>query len=343
MSLSDATSAPALAAVGGRFGWKSRLLAAGVLAAVAVALYLLLRTGADGVLRWDFQFGHSSFERRLRTVAGILLAAYCQAVATVLFHTVTHNRILTPSIIGLDSLYVLIQTVGVAVVGAKFVDNSDSVPQFLLQTLGMVLFAAVLYRWMFSGRFSSLFLLLLAGVVMGLAFRSIAEFLQRLLSPTEFDALLIKLYGRLGSVNVDLLPVAGLACLIVGVVVWRRRHVYDVVLLGRDASTSLGVDHKRELTIALVMIAVLISVSTALVGPLTFFGFIVATLAYEFAGDWRHRATLPMAFLIGVFMLAAGQFIMHHIFYASGQLTVIIEFVGGLVFLAVLLLRKGTT
>lgn len=340
MAVSE-TSAPSLHAGGGaRVSWQVRLMLAAGVAATAVALYLLLRTGADDVLRWDFRFG-PSFERRLKTVAAIVLAAFCQGVATVLFHTVTHNRILTPSIIGLDALYVLIQTVGVAVVGARFVDNSDSVGQFLLQTAGMVLFAALLYRWMFSGRFTSLFLLLLAGVVIGMAFRSVSEFLQRLITPSDFDALQIKLFGRLGSVNTELLPIAAVICAIVGVVVWRRRHVLDVLLLGRESATGLGVDHKRELTLALILIAVLISVSTALVGPLTFFGFIVATLAYQLAGDWRHRATLPMSVLIGVFTLAAGQFIIHNVFYAAGTLTVIIEFCGGAVFLAILLLRKG--
>ncbi len=342
MSLSDtATAAPAIEAGRVRVDWRARLGIAAALATLALALYLLMRTGADDVLRWDFQFG-LSYERRLRTAAAILIAAFCQAVATVLFHTVTHNRILTPSIIGLDSLYVLIQTVAVFVVGGSFVDNSDSVPQFIAQTAGMVLFAGVLYRWLFSGRFASLYLLLLAGVVMGLAFRAISDFLQRLLSPTDFDALFIKLYGRLGSINETLLPIAFTCCFVVGVLVWRRRRVLDVLLLGREQATSLGVDHQRELTLALVLIAVLVSVSTALVGPLTFFGFIVATLAYQLAGDWRHRATLPMAFLLGVFTLAAGQFVMHNVFYANGLLTVIIEFCGGIVFLALLFRRRGT-
>nr|WP_221246979.1 iron chelate uptake ABC transporter family permease subunit [Gordonia humi] len=311
------------------------------LAAAALVLFLLIRTGADDVMRWDFRFG-PSFDRRFRTASAIVLAAFCQGVATVLFHTVTHNRILTPSIIGLDSLYVLIQTVGVAVVGARFVDNSDSILQFLLQTAGMVLFAGVLYRWMFSGRFASLFLLLLAGVVMGLAFRAVSEFLQRLIAPSDFDALQIKLFGRLGSVNTELLPIAAVICAVVGVIVWRRRRVLDVLLLGREPATSLGVNHQRELTIALVLIAILVSVSTALVGPLTFFGFIIATLAYQVSGDWRHRATLPMSVLIGVFTLAAGQFVLTNVFYAAGTLTVIIEFCGGVAFLAILLLRKGT-
>ena len=341
MAVSEASAAPSLdGGAATRVSWTARLAIAGAFAGGAVILYLLLRTGADDVLKWDFRFG-SSFERRLRTVAAIVLAAFCQGVATVLFHSVTHNRILTPSIIGLDALYVLIQTVGVAIVGARFVENSDSILQFLLQTAGMVLFAGLLYRWMFSGKFSSLFLLLLAGVVIGLAFRAMSEFLQRLITPSDFDALQIKLFGRLGSVNTELLPIAAVICLVVGVIVWRRRHVLDVLLLGRESATSLGVDHKRELTLALVLIAVLISVSTALVGPLTFFGFIVATLAYQLAGDWRHRATLPMSVLIGIFTLAAGQFIVHNIFYAAGTLTVIIEFCGGAAFLAILLLRKG--
>lgn len=342
MSISDGTLAPAIGtARPSRLPWQARMAIGVVFAVAALVLFLLIRTGADDVMRWDFRFG-PSFDRRLRTASAIVLAAFCQGVATVLFHTVTHNRILTPSIIGLDSLYVLIQTVGVAVVGARFVDNSDGVPQFLLQTAAMVLFAGVLYRWMFSGRFKSLFLLLLAGVVMGMAFRSISEFLQRLISPSDFDALQIKLFGRLGSVNTELLPIAAVICVVVGVIVWRRRRVLDVLLLGREPATSLGVNHQRELTLALVLIAVLVSVSTALVGPLTFFGFIIATLAYQVSGDWRHRATLPMSFLIGVFTLAAGQFVMTNIFYVAGTLTVIIEFCGGIAFLAILLLRKGT-
>lgn len=341
MSLSEMASAPSIDGRTTRVGWRARLAIAGTLAAVSLALYLLMRTGADDVLRWDFQFG-LSFERRVRTATAILIAAFAGAISTVLFHTVTHNRILTPEIIGLNWLYVLIQTVGVSVVGSRFVDNGDSVPQFLAQTMTMVLFAAVLYGWLFSGRFGSMFLLLLAGVVLGLAFRSISEFLQRLLSPTDFDALSIKLYGRLTAVNADLLPIAGAACVIVGVIVWQRRRVLDVLLLGRDPAVALGVRHRYELTLALVLIAVLVSVSTALVGPMMFFGFIIATLAYQLAGDWRHRATLPMAFLIGVIMLAGGQFILHNIFYANGMLTVIIEFVGGILFLAMLFRRKGT-
>ncbi|GAC57072.1 putative ABC transporter permease protein [Gordonia hirsuta DSM 44140 = NBRC 16056] len=343
MSLSDsATAAPSIE--GGRstrIPWQARLVLAAVLAAAALAAFLLLRNGLHG-LEVEQTFG-LTFGRRVNTAIAIVIASVSAGIGTVLFQTVTHNRILTPSIIGFDSLYVLIQTVAVSVIGAEFIANSDTVPQFLMQTAAMIVFAVALYGWLFSGRFGSLFLLLLTGVVLGLAFRSVAEFLQRLLSPTDFDALFLNMYGRISDVNAALLPIAGTLVLVVAVIAWRRRRVYDVLMLGREPATGLGLNHRRELTGALVMIAVLMAVSTALVGPLTFFGFIIATLAYQLAGDWRHRAVIPMAVLLGILTLALGQLLINtDVFGTDVMLTVVIEFCGGLLFLAVLLFRKGS-
>lgn len=303
-----------------------------VLVAIAIVCFLFL------FVRGSFDF---TVPRRARMLGAMVIAAFTQAVGTVIFHTVTHNRILSPSIIGFDSLYVLMQTVMVFFFGGSVIANTDGIPKLVAQTLVMVAFATILYRWLFSGRFGSLFLLLLVGVVLGLAFDSLSLFLQRLLSPTEYDMLSVELFGRLSDVNAEYLPLAFVVCAIVAVVIWRARHRLDALLLGREAATSIGIDHKRELTIMLVLIAVMVAFSTALVGPLTFFGFVVAVLAYQLAGDYRHAYVLPMAFLLGLFTLVAGQFILQHVFYASGMLTVIIEFVGGIVFLA-LLLRKGT-
>lgn len=49
-------------------------------------------------------------ERRMNSVIAMAVVAICQAMATVAFHTVTNNRIITPSIMGFESLYVLIHT-----------------------------------------------------------------------------------------------------------------------------------------------------------------------------------------------------------------------------------------
>ncbi|GAA2258175.1 hypothetical protein GCM10010232_55550 [Streptomyces amakusaensis] len=310
----------------------ARLALAGGLAAASVLSFLFL------FIEGSFEF---AFERRLTMLGTMAVVAFAQAVGTVVFQTITHNRILTPSIMGFDSVYILMQTLLVAVFGGGVLAVTDGMPKLITQTLLMVGFTMLLFGWLFSGRKGSIHVLLLVGVVLGLAFRSLSDFLQRLLSPSEYDVLSARLFGRLSSAEPGYLPLAGAVCLIVGVVVWQRRYRLDTLLLGRDAATNLGVAHKRELTVMLLLISLLIAMSTALAGPMTFFGFVTAMLAYQMSGTHRHIVVLPMAFLIGLITLAGGQFVMEHVFYASGMLTVVIEFLGGAIFLAHLL-RKGT-
>ncbi|WP_102157979.1 iron chelate uptake ABC transporter family permease subunit [Zhihengliuella halotolerans] len=325
------STAPPAARARRRLTPGARIAIIAALVAVASACFLLM------FIRGSFEF---AFERRLTMWGTMIVVAFTQGVGTVVFHTVTHNRILTPSIMGFDSIYTLMQTVLVSVFGGLFLVNADGVPMLLGQTAAMVLFATVLYRWLFSGKFGSLYILLLVGVVFGMAFDSISIFLQRLLNPTDYDMLSVELMGRMSAVDATYLPWAFAVCAAVGWVLWSRRFRLDVLLLGRDAAQGLGINHKRELTAMLIVIAVMVAFSTALAGPMTFFGFIVATLAYQAAGTHEHRYVMPMAFLLGLFTLVAGQFVLQHVFYASGFLTVIIEFVGGALFLLILL-RKG--
>jgi len=311
--------------------WLRVLLAWGV-AGLALGAYLF----AFVVGPVDF-----ALSLRLPTAGAILVAAFTQALATVLFHTVTDNRILTPSIMGFDALFVLLQTVLVTLFGGLVLTDLEGIPMLLAQTAAMVLFALLLYRWLFSGTFANLHVLLLVGVVIGMAFRSASTFLERLLHPTDYDLLSVELFGRITDVDPRHLPLAFVVCLVAGVCAWRRRYTLDVLLLGREAALGIGVEHRREMTVALVLIAVLVSFSTALVGPLTFFGFVIATLAYQLTGTHRHAAVVPMATALGVIALAGGQFLLQHVFYAAGFLTTIIEFVGGLCFLVVLLRRRN--
>ena len=68
--------------------------------------------------------------------------------------------------------------------------------------------------------------------------------------------------------------------------------VLDVLALGREQSLSLGVDHPRHVRRYLALIAVLVAVSTSLIGPTAFMGIFVANIAYALAGSVRHRIVL---------------------------------------------------
>ena len=278
-------------------------------------------------------------QSRFASLGTNALLAVCQSVATVLFHTATSNRILTPSILGFDALYVLTQTALVFVFGTA-ASGMEGIPKILAQSGLMVLFATALYGWLFSGKHANLHLLLLVGVVLGIGFGSVSTFMQRMLTPSEFDVLSARLFGSIGKGNVEYLPVAATIAVGILLFVWAKRRTYDVVALGRDAAVSLGVHYRREIVTILVLVAVLVSVSVTMVGPMTFYGFLVATLAYQFARNDTHAEVLPHAIGIGLVTLIGATSILKHVFSAGGLVTVIIEFIGGLLFLIVLL-RKG--
>jgi iron complex transport system permease protein len=273
-------------------------------------------------------------------LAALLVVSFAIAVSTVLFQTVTNNRILTPSIMGFDALYMLLQTVMVFTLGSAFVLAIDARMMFAVEVAVMVAFSLVLYRFLFSGSVRGLHLLMMIGIVFGVLFRSLSGFLQRIIDPNEFVVLQDRLFASFNTVDAGLL---GISCLMIGCLslgAWRIFHVFDVMALGRETAIMLGVDHHRMTLVILVMVTVLISVSTALVGPVTFFGLLVANLAYLVLPSGRHRHILPAATLIAVICLVGGQTVLERVLAFDTALSIVIEFAGGLFF--ILLILRGT-
>jgi len=302
-----------------------------ILAAAAVGVIVLFMTlNAKG--RWDFILPFRGMK-----VLSMVLVAYAIAVSTVLFQTVSHNRILTPSIMGFDALYVLIQTGLVFILGSAGLSALDPRLVFACEVAAMVVFSSLLYRWLFSGSSRSLHLLVLVGIVFGALFRSVSGFMQRIIDPNEFVLLQDRLFASFNSDDNSLLAVSTAAVIVASMAGWRLMHVYDVLALGRETSVNLGVDHNRVVTIVLMLVAVLVSVSTALVGPVTFFGLLVANLAYQIAGTHKHRFVLPIASLLAIICLIGGQLVLERVFAFDTALSIVIEFVGGAVFLFLLI------
>nr|WP_244642895.1 iron chelate uptake ABC transporter family permease subunit [Camelimonas fluminis] len=303
-----------------------------LLTLLAIALFACAAFMTVGVT------GGWAFVLQLRAVklAALLLVGCAIALATVLFQTVSANRILTPSIMGFDALYILIQTAAVFAIGASGLNLVDKRLLFLGQAALMTAFAALLYRWLFTGAVRSLHLLLLAGVVLGMLFRSVANVLQRMIDPNEFVVLQDRFFASFNTVDTTLLGVATVIIAIAAIAIWRMRATLDVLGLGRDAAIALGVAYKRTTMTALLLVAVLTSTSTALVGPVAFFGLLVANMAYALIPSHRHALTLPAAALIAVICLVGGQTVLERVFAFNTALAIIVEFLGGIVFLFML-------
>ncbi|MGY1748588.1 iron chelate uptake ABC transporter family permease subunit [Modestobacter sp. SYSU DS0511] len=303
------------------------LLLLGLVALVCAGLFLTV--GVTG--SWEF-----SLRLRSRRLAAMVVVGIAVAVATVLFQTVTNNRILTPSIMGFDSLFVLIQTVGVFWFGAGTLAGTDVRLRFLVDLVALVAFGALLYRMLFGQTQRDVYVLVLVGVVLGTLFTSLTLLVSRLIDPNEFLTLQDLLFASFNGVDPQLLTLAAVivAAVLVGVV--RLVPRLDVVALGRDTAVGLGVDHRRVVAVSLLAMTVLVGVSTALVGPITFLGLLVANLARQLLGTHRHAWALPGASLLAVIALVGGQLVLEQVFGFNSSLSIVINFVGGIVFIALL-------
>lgn len=314
---------------------------------VVLGILIVLAVGFGfGLLAWDnpMPFGTPGFWRiaELRGTSIIVMAvvAICQAMATVAFQTATNNRIITPSIMGFESLYIAVQTGAVFFLGAAGVTAVQGVPQFVLQILIMVGLSVALYGWLLSGKYGNIHVMLLVGIIIGGGLGSVSAFMQRLLSPSEFDVLTARLFGSVSNADASYLPIAIPLCLGAGALLLLNARRLNVVALGADTTTNLGLNHRFEVMRVLFLVSILMATSTALVGPMTFLGFLVATLAYQLADSHDHRYVFPVAVLTGFVVLAGSYFVMKNVFYAEGVVSIIIEVVGGSVFLF-FILRKG--
>ncbi|AIQ52491.1 iron chelate uptake ABC transporter family permease subunit [Paenibacillus sp. FSL R7-0331] len=279
--------------------------------------------------------------RRVVALVSMLIAAICQSLSTVAFQSITNNRIITPSLLGFEAIYSTIHSSTIFFLGATIFVNFSGVDSFLYQVAAMVVMCLILYGWLLSGKYGNLQLLLLVGIIIGTGLRSVSSFMRRLLAPSEFDILQAKLFASVNNADSAYFPVAIPIVIIAAALLLANAKRLNVLALGKDVSTSLGTRHQSSVIYTLVLISILMAISTALVGPLTFYGFLVATLTYQAAQTYDHRYVFPMALAIGFAILTSAYFVMNHIFNAQGVVSIIIEMVGGLTFL-ILILRKGS-
>ncbi|WP_273758640.1 iron chelate uptake ABC transporter family permease subunit [Bartonella sp. AU55XJBT] len=298
-----------------------------IIACTVISLYM---TWNINIYTWTF---------RLTKLISLLLIAYAISVSTVLFQTIVNNRLLTPSIMGFDQLYILIKTILIYFVGSLSLPFLNEEGQLILESLILILFSISLFRWLFSGSLKGLHLTLLMGVILGGFFFSLRMFMQLQLNPDQMMNLTDIMFANFNKFNTSLISFATIIVFIVSLIGWRFRYLLDILALGRENSLNLGINYHKSATAILIFVSILVSISTALVGPVTFFGLLIANLSYELSPQAKHSVVVPIAILLAIICLVGGQFILEQIFHMAGRLSFIIEFCGGIVFL--MLLMKG--
>lgn len=281
-------------------------------------------------------FDEYALKNRFLQIAAIVIVAICIAISTVIFQTLCNNKILTPAIIGLDSLYMLLQSALVFSLGSANLSVYRNDINFLITLACMVVFSLGLYKILFSSD-KSIYLIMLLGLIFGTLFSTLSSFFEILIDPDEFMIIQGRMFAIFDNVAFDVLALAYIVTLLSFIWIFRYMKFLDPLSLGKDLSINLGINYQKISKHLMIIIAILTSTSTALVGPITFLGLLVVNITYELFKTAKHSILLLACILISILALLGGVFFVSRIFDYNTTISVIINFLGGIYFIYLVL------
>ncbi|HEG3401249.1 TPA: iron chelate uptake ABC transporter family permease subunit [Campylobacter jejuni] len=281
-------------------------------------------------------FDEYALKSRFLQIAAIIIVAICIAVSTVIFQTLCNNKILTPAIIGLDSLYMLLQSALIFSFGAANLSVYKNDINFLITLVCMVVFSLGLYKILFSSD-RSIYLIMLLGLVFGTLFSTLSSFFEVLIDPDEFMVIQGRMFASFDNIAFDVLILAYIISFLSFIWIFRYMKFLDPLNLGKDLAINLGINYQKISKQLMIIIAILTSISTALVGPITFLGLLVVNITYELFKTAKHSILLSACILISILALLGGVFFVSRVFDYNATISVVINFLGGIYFIYLVL------
>ena len=308
-------------------------------------LVFLVVVAAAAYLFTDVSFANERLFRyamkiRIPKLIAMLVTAAAIGGASIVFQSVINNTIVTPCLLGMNSLYTLIHTAVVFVAGSgSFLVVNGNI-SFAVDLVLMGVAATVIYSYLFRKTNHNILYVLLIGTVLTSFFGSIQSTLVRVMDPNEYDSLLASLVASFSNINSEIIVFAVLLLTVLIFALRRELALLDVLTLGRDQAVNLGVDYDRAIRRLLLGVALCIAIATAMVGPISFLGLIIANLSRQLLKTYRHSQLITGSALFGMIVLAGGQMIVEQVFVYAVPVSVFITVGGGIYFLYLLLGKR---
>ena len=305
-----------------------KLIVIALIAIIIVAAFLFI-----GVKFHNHKLLRYAMKLRIPKVIAMIITAFAIGAATIIFQSVINNTIVTPCLLGMNALYTLIHTSVVFVLGSGSILFTNDNLSFLVDLVLMGIIATVVYSWLFKMTGHNVLYVLLVGTVLTSFFSSIQSTLTRVMDPNEYDTLLTSLVASFSNINSEIIIFSVIILALIGVIFRKELALLDVITLGKEQAINLGVDYDRCIRRLLLAITLCIAVATAMVGPISFLGLIIANISRQLLKTYRHTQLIAGAALMGVIALIGGQFIVERVFVYSIPISVFITVAGGIYFL----------
>ncbi|WP_185983900.1 ABC transporter permease [Aureimonas mangrovi] len=313
---------------------------------VVVALTMMLAVASLFVGISDVSlstlFGAGAHDRAMRVLlvsriprtAAILLAGSALAIAGLVMQIIVRNRFVEPSTAGTTesaSLGFLVVTI--------FAPGWPLMAKMLVAAVFAFAGTALFLRILRFVPLRDVMLVPLVGIMLGGVIGAVTTFFAY-----RFDLLPSVLAWTIGDFSGVLrgryeLLWFGLAATILAYVAADR---FTVAGLGRDVTTSLGLNYKAVMTFGLALVAVISSVTLVSVGSIPFLGLIVPNVVSLMVGD-NMRITVPWVAALGALFVLLCDIVGRIVRYPYEiPIGVTVGVVGSAIFLYLLLRARGS-
>ncbi|WP_316932166.1 iron ABC transporter permease [Nocardioides marmotae] len=244
---------------------------------------------------------------RLPRAVLALVVGLCFGMAGVAFQTMLRNPLASPDIIGISTGASAAAAVGIVTFGL-----SGAAVSLLAIMVGLGV-AVLIYVLSFRDGVAGTRLILI-GIGIAAMLESVIAYVLSRAAAWDFQEAVRWLTGSLNSASWDdVLPVL-VALLVLGPLLVVKSGDLDMLQLGDDAASALGVRVERTRILVIVAAVGLVAFATAATGPIAFVAFLAGPIAARIVGPGA-SLLVPSALVGALLVLVAdlcGQFAFDH-------------------------------
>ena len=246
-------------------------------------------------------WGYIILESRLPQALTALLSGAALAAAGLMLQTAFNNPLAGPDVLGINAgaglgaAIVLLLFGGLVPTGNLYLGGS-------LALVGAAFIGALFVTLIiifFAARLRSHAMLLIIGMMIGYIVSSAVSLLNFFSTAEGVQSYLMWGMGNFGGVSRNSIPFfAALILIGIGIAISLIKPL-NALLLGERYAENLGINIRNTRLLLLLSTGLLVAVTTAYCGPISFIGLAVPHMARLLLGTGNHRSLMPTTILCG--------------------------------------------
>ena len=268
-----------------------------------------------------------------RMVAGIF-AGFAFGVAGTVFQTMLRNPLANPNVIGITA------GSSAAAVFCIIVLQASNTVVSIASVVGGLATVTVIFL-LSKGSSFSIGRLILIGIGIQAIFNAVISYLMLIGQQNDIPTVIRWLSGSLNGAKMENLYPLILTVLIFAPIIILLGKRLDMLELGEQAATSLGIDTDKTRLVLIISSVLIIALATATTGPIAFVAFLSGPIAKRLVGVGF--SNIIPAGLVGIVLVLASDLIGQYAFVARYPVGVITGILGApyLIYLLTRMNRKG--